>query len=564
MKNNPKIQSSISLDALHIDFKKAYASMSEKNWQKQLISYLNKIKIFSGNSANERMAAGWVAGLCERAYYVAAYGRAINIRQNFEHQLNKRISSTPLPKFLTCPGPVICGKRQPSFTGSILPTLERFQVMERLPKVFRDSVDSIIIGGSMSYVPFFGIRESPTDKDFSDIDALIVINDAFFKKASWEKFMKDDLFPVAEKQKFLNRIKIFQKLVRANSADVFSQRFSVCGKLFTVSIHFVALSVFRRMVHTDLEKSLRTKNDMHYIMRDFRVDPFRHPCHARHTFDGQRIETVIDGYEVNPDGFISSMPGYIISNGKFYLGVYQTVISTAFLVFYDRKGETRRLVKKFENILYREVKYAQKELPSATYAKAHNRYDIFPPGRFEDGRNSYLSAKEVKKYISSPCFNVVGVESDALPEEVISDEKSHLEKNERVRDKARNLLEKWKKETLKKAGIEIENFIDQSNFEVIMPLAKKQGRRWYSVTTIQGIKKVIMRLPCPYKQVNSDDLVVREELCIQIITPWEIMRLEAYERLARRSGKVYVASIMDPADESKHLPMSYALVIPVL
>jgi len=509
------------------------------------------------------MIAGWVAGLCERAYYVAAHKKAIDIRLNFGHQLNEIISSASLPRFLTCFGPVLCGKRQPSFAGSILPTLERFQVMEKLSEAFHGRVDSVIIGGSMSYAPFFGIRENPKDKDFSDIDALIVINNTFFKEASWKKFMKNDLFPMAEKQKFFNRIKIFRKLSRTNAADVFSQRFSVCGKPFTISIHFVTLSVFRRMVYTDLKKSLQSKSDLQYIMRDFRVDPFRHPCHARHTFDGGRVETVIDGYEVNPGGFISSVPGYIISKGKFYPGVYHTVISTAFLVFYDSTSETRRLVKKFENILYQEVKHAQKEFPSATYAKAHNRYDIFPPGRFEGGCNSYLSAGEIKKYIPAPCFNVTGVESGILRGEVTCSEKSHLEKNGRVRDKARVLLEKWKEETLNKAESEINNFISQSNFEVAMSLAKKQGHLWYSVIIIQGAMKAIIRLPYPYKQVNARDLVIREELCVQIITPWEIMRLEAYEKLARISGKVYVASIMDPADESKYLPMSYALVIPV-
>lgn len=564
MKNNSNIQSSISIDALHGDFKKAYASMSAENWQKHLIFFLDRIKLFSGNSSDKRMVAGWVAGLCEHAYYVAAQGRTLDSRLNYEHQLNEIINSISLPGFLNCLGPVLCGKRQPSFAACVLPTLERFQAMERLSEVFNDTVDSIIIGGSMSYVPFFGIRENPKDKDFSDIDALIIINDSFFKKASWKNFINDDFFPEVEKQKFLNRIKIFQKLVRTNAADVFSQRFSICGKPFTISIHFVTLSVFKRMVYTDLKKSLQSKSDVQYIMRDFRVDSFRHPCHARHTFDGSRIETVIDGYEVNPGGFISSVPGYIISSGKFYPGVYQTIISTAFLVFYDRTGETRKLVKKFENILYQEVKRMREEFPSASYAKAHNRYDIFPPGRFENGYNSYLSVEENKKYLLKPCFNIVGVESSILQGEAIKSEKSHMEKNERVRHEAKDFLETWKRETLENAEIEIKNFIDESNFRAVISLAKKQGRRWYLVTTIQSTKKVVIRLPYPYNKVNSINLVIREELCIQAITPWEIMRLEAYEKLALQSGKVYVASVMDPADESKCLPMSYALVIPVL
>lgn len=564
MNNNAYIQSSILLDALHIDFKKIYSSMSEKSWHKQLAFYLNKIKSFSGNPANERMVSGWVAGLCERAYYVAAHEKTVNVRLNLDRQLNEIINSASLPKFLTCPGPVICGKRQPSFVESIIPTLERFQVMERFPEVFGDGIDSIIVGGSMSYVPFFGIRENPKDKDFSDIDTLIIINDDFFKKTSWKKFISDDLFPVIEKQKFLNRIKIFQKFHRSNTVDVFSQRFSLIGKSFTVSNHFVTRSVFRRMVCTDLKESLRAKSDLQYIMRDFRMEPFRHPCHARHTFDGGRFESMIDGHEIKSGGFVSNMPGYIISNEKFYPGVYQTVISPAFLIFYDRTGETTKLVKKFENILYREVKYTRKKSPSATYAKAHNRYDIFPLGRYDEGHNSYLSAKEIKKYMPSPNLNVVGIKSGILPEESASNEMRDSKENERVRDEARNLLEKWKKKTLRNAEIEVENFIDQDNFKIIMSLAKKQESRWYTVVAILCVKKLIMNLPYQYKQGDSNDIVVRKELFTQIITPDDIMRLDAYEKLARISGKVYVATIMDPADERKHLPMSYALVIPVL
>jgi len=106
------------------------------------------------------MVAGWTAALCERAYYTAAYGKTNNVRLNFERQLKEIIKFTSLPKFLSCLGLVICGKRQPSFIESVIPTLERFRVMERLPEVFGIGIDLIIIGGSMSYIPFFGIREN--------------------------------------------------------------------------------------------------------------------------------------------------------------------------------------------------------------------------------------------------------------------------------------------------------------------------------------------------------------------------------------------------------------------
>jgi hypothetical protein len=564
MISNYNKKCSISIDVIHIEFKKAYASISEKNWFDQIFFFLNKIKNFCGDPTDERMVAGWTAALCEHAYYVAAHRKEISVRKNFDRQIKKIINLTFLPKFLTYPGPVICGKRQPSFVESIVPTIERFQVMERLPEVFCEVVDSIIVGGSMSYIPFFGIRENKKNKDFSDIDTLIVINKNFFKKSSWNKFMRDDLFPTAEKKKFLNRIKIFQKLLHNNSAEVFSQRFSICGQSFTVSNHFVTPSVFRRMVYFDLKKSLQTKKDEHYIMRDFRTNIFTHPCHARHTFNGERLESVIDGYKIVPEGFISYMPGYIVSNGKFYPGVYQTVISPGFLVFYDRTGETKKLVNFFKKILYRETKSAQKKFPFASYARAHNRYDIFPPGRFEAGHNSYISAKEIKKFLLPPSFNIFIFESAASSRKIISKKKWQEKKNDFVRYKTKKLLEKWKSNEFKKAESEIKNFINKDNFKAIMSLAKKQDHHWYTVTIIQHSKKITVKLPYSYKQTNSRDSVIHEEVFVQTITPSDIMRLNAYEKLSIITNKVYIASIMDPADEYKKTPISYALIIPVI
>lgn len=564
MKNNAHAKTQNSLDMFHVDFKKAYTSMSEKDWHKQLASYLNKIKSFSGNPTDERIVTGWVAGLCERSYYIVAHGKNPNIRLDFEHRLKEIINSASLPKFLSRPGQIICGKRQPSFIENIIPTLERFQAMEHLPEIFGDGINSIIVGGSMSYVPFFGIRENPKIRDFSDIDTFIVINDNFFKESFWQKFINNNLFLAEEKKKFISRIKIFQKLLRQNAVDVFSQRFSITGKPFTISNHFVTRSVFSRMVYTDLKKSLRSKNDQQYIMRDFRECPFRHPCHARHTFDGERFESLIDGHEIKLGGFVSNMPGYIISNGKFYPGVYQTVISPALLVFYDRTGETTKLVKKFENILYREVKNTRKNSSSATYAKAHNRYDIFPPGRYDEGHSSYVSPKEITKYLPPPNFSVFKTESAILPGEAASYKRRDLKNNVCACAKAMNILGKWKKKTLENAEIEVKKFINQGNFEILISSAKKQECRWYTVTTIPRVKKLIRALPRPYKQDNAGDLIVRKELYTQIITPGDIMRLNAYEKLAQIFGKVYVASIMDPADVRKNVPMSYAIVIPVL
>lgn len=562
MKKKKNNTFSPSIKFVYNSFKKKYSNLNNKNWSKEIATYLKDIQGFSGDKIEQRMIFGWLAGLCERAYYVAAHKKSIKIRKFFEDKLKEVIFSKPLPKFLTEAGPVVCGKSQPSFFSAFTPTLDRYQIMELLPEAFQNNVDSIIIGGSMSYSPFFGIRENKKARDFSDIDGLVVINDNFFKKNSWDLFLKNDIFPLVEKKQFISRIKIFKSLLKRGKVDVFSQRFSVCGKLFTVSLHFVTKSVFEKMVHSDLKNSLKERNDLCYTMRDFRVDPFFHPCHARHTFDGRRVETVIDGYDLPSGGFIAMMPGYIVSDGNLYPGVYQTVISTAFLVFYDKTGETKKLVRGFKNILYKETKRAKEHFILSSYSRAHNRYDIFPPGRFENGHNSYVSPEEQKKYlISSISINPVCV--DLKEKGVVCKTKNHSLKNNSAREKAEKKLDNWKRLVLKSAEDEVSKFLNDKNLDSKILFFKNKGLKCCTVISIPNVSREVVKIPYPYLAGGKKNKLVCEEVIVQIITPWEVMRLRGYEKLARKFRKVYVASIIDPSDAKNKNTMSYAIVVSV-
>jgi len=556
-----RTHSSFLLETLHSRFKKIYADISEKSWQNQLALFLKEIKFFSGDANEKRIVAGLVAALCERSYYIAAHGKKSDTRLDFKSSLKKITNSSLLPSFLFHPGPIACGKRQPSFAEAILPTIERFQVMERLPEIFGETVDSIIIGGSISYIPFFGIRHNLKKNDFSDIDTLIVVNDKFFKMTSWDGFRRDNIFPQTEKELFLKRLETFKHLLSNNAAEVFSQRFTIKGVPFTISNHFVTNSVFKRMVYTDLKKSLSARKDMQYVMRDFRTSYFSHPCHARHTFSGERHEATIECHETPFGGYISDMPGYIIFGGKLYPGVYQTVISPAFLVFYDRTGKTTKLVGEFEKILYQETVSARKQYPSATYAKAHNRYDIFPPGRYDNGHDSYVSPSEMEKYMPPPNFTCFVDGSEIVQDKARGNDVKALKAIRRLRVEAKCLLGKWKRTTLKDAEKKVEKFISRGNYEKRMLSAKKQKLRWHYVVTIPRTKTVSKTFSCEHN--GNGKSISHKAIFTQIITPGDIMRLSAYEKLGRKAGKVYVASIMNPTPGKNNLPSEYALVIPV-
>lgn len=550
----------ISIDDLYIDFRRARSKMNEKNWEDILISFLDKLDRISGIINNERVVIGWLAGLCEHAYYLVAYDKEVDKYLYFKKRFSRIFSLKKLPNFLKNRGDIICGKRQPSFVQTIIPTLKRFQVIECLPRVFNVMIESIIIGGSMSYVPFFGIREEKKTKDFSDIDALIIIDKNFFRKTAWKNFMDSNIFPLSEKKIFLDRLKKFEKLLKNNKADIFSQRFSVIGSLFTISCHFVTSYTFKRMVFTDLRKSLQLRNDFQYLMRDFRANPFTHPCHARHTFNGERIESIIEGKKIGKAGFISNVPGYIIFEKKFFPGVYHTIISPAFLVFYDRTGKTTELVGKFRDILYHEVDNVRKEFPFATYDKAHNRYDIFSPGRYDEGHNSYVSERKIKKYLLPPNFSIIEIESSPLIDEVIYSGKVFIEKNDDTRNEVKEYLRKWKDKTLKRADCRIKDFISKNDFHATASLSKDKVYSWHTVVIIERCNQIIKPLAYPYRKGRSGS-IVRNEVFTQIITPADIMRLEAYEKLVQKFGKVYVSSIKDDVAIDSHLPIGYGVVV---
>ena len=73
-------------------------------------------------------------------------------------------------------------KRQPALIETIKGTLIRLDKLETIENVFKDHVKSIIIGGSMSYGPFYNIRENLDSTGSSDIDLIFVVSDDQLKQ----------------------------------------------------------------------------------------------------------------------------------------------------------------------------------------------------------------------------------------------------------------------------------------------------------------------------------------------------------------------------------------------
>jgi len=65
------------------------------------------------------------------------------------------------------------------------------------------------------------------------------------------------------------------------------------------------------------------------------------------------------------------------------------------------------LVAEFEKLIYKEVQILRQDFLYSTYSKAHNRYDIFAPGRFEEYKDSFISPNDLIKYLPPPDFLIL-------------------------------------------------------------------------------------------------------------------------------------------------------------
>ena len=270
-----------------------YKDLNKSNWQNNISFFLQEIIRVNYNDKKDRAVSGWLASLCEKAYYYGAYKMNKETRFKFKNNLLNIFNLKSIPNFLKEEGEILCGKKQPAFINTLLPTLDRYEVIEKISSVFERGLEGLIIGGSMSYGSFYSVRHNNINNDYSDIDGLVIFDNKFLNNKSFnnEIFVKKDI------DNFLNRLKDFKKIYRNKRADTISHRFSLKDKKYTVSLHFIPISVFEDMVNKKLSEGLRY-TDYEFTIKDYRIDNFNHPCFARHTFDGSRYESIIKSEKI--------------------------------------------------------------------------------------------------------------------------------------------------------------------------------------------------------------------------------------------------------------------------
>ena len=183
------------------------------------------------------------------------------------------------------------GKRQPGLSESIDETLLRYEIAGKLVEAFREKSNGIIIGGSLSYGPFFNVRGNHDETGASDIDGIVVLND--FEKHDGERpFVAPELFDDGDVGQLDERLREFQALYSAGQADIFTQKSTARGRDFDVSLHFMLQHEFDKLVGSGFANALQDGHDQNYVMKDFRSKPFVHPTVPLHGFDKDDVFSV--------------------------------------------------------------------------------------------------------------------------------------------------------------------------------------------------------------------------------------------------------------------------------
>lgn len=373
----------IEIESFKIIFDKIIDNINISNWKEKFIFLLEKLNLSYIHDYHKILIKTWLASFLEQAYQ--CYIKENIDIQIFGGQLQAVLaeSELKLPVFLKTEKSADLGKRKPSFIESVGGTLERFYKIEELENLLKDLADGIIVGGSMSYGPFFNIRKSLDETGSSDIDLIIILDEDKFDIPLWKKLRNSDIISEEEKNIFLERIGKFRDLFKKEELDVFSQKFSIRSTDFDVSIHFFTPSVFDKMVGKYFEDDLSTDKDKVAILRDYRAKEFPHKACAQQNFLGEQYEYRVPPQRQVSGGVITELPAYIIQNQHFYPGIYQNLISPCFSVSYDRTGNTTKRVVKFRDTMEKRLRKEMSEQPNAKLLKSHIRHKIFSPELFK-------------------------------------------------------------------------------------------------------------------------------------------------------------------------------------
>lgn len=369
----------IKLDQLENGIQNFSEGLDIENWGERLVELLMLIKKLDLQDYHALLVKSWLASFLERIYNLYL-SKKTDIHE-FGDQLSSILSSyqSEAPQFLEADRGEILGKRQPDFFESVDGTIERLYVVDQFEKYIREFAQGMIVGGSMSYGPFFNIRKGLDETGSSDIDLIIILEQEKLGTAYWEKLARSNMFSAQEMQVFFNRLSGYRNLLEKGEADIFSHKFHVQDQNFEISVHIFSPAVFEDMVGGEFSQQLAKGHDGVHILRDFKNKEYPYQFCNQQDFSGE-----IHCYQVPPQpkvdgGVIASLPSYEFHDGHFFPGVYHNLISPKFSTHDYSGGEVSEQVRHFRELVEMRFGEEKKSNPSMRLHKSHIRHRVFSP-----------------------------------------------------------------------------------------------------------------------------------------------------------------------------------------
>lgn len=320
-----------------------------------------------------------MASILEDAYY--KYREQGKTAVDLGEVIRDLMQEYELPAFLDGEDSqvVLPGKRQPTMGESIVASLERYHFMEQLEGTFGEKIEGIVVGGSMSYGPFFNVRDG---EDSSDIDAIMVADDTFFDDDEWRGLTDSAILTEEDKALFLARKKVFEQLYKDGEAKVFSQRFTAREGGFNMSAHIMPREVFESIFGSQLSSDMEETGDIVRALRDYKPKRFERPSCDHVGFDDSTVDFILPEQEAVEKGIIATIPAYIMKDRKYYPGLYQCLALPSALMAFDRTGYTTEVTERYSKQVQARLDTERQEYPDAELMNAYPRKAILAPGRY--------------------------------------------------------------------------------------------------------------------------------------------------------------------------------------
>lgn len=264
-------------------------------------------------------------------------------------------------------------KRVPSINESVVATLTRFNTLNILDK-FLDFSHGIVYGGSLSYGPFYNIRDG---KDPSDIDLITIVDFSSLTLGDinfpyGRLFIKDESLEL-----FSKRLMIFkERFANLPYNMCLSHKLDLKNEDFTISMHVISPTLWENMTGERLRTRLRhTLSDTEFVY-DYREVYVNDTFSNLGSFDGKDYKVDITHKDVE-EGKLYKVPLWIKDDDRFHTGQMQNLLVPYFEDYYAHNEIITKNLKIFKEILLSNMVKEETEPSFKNLANMNPRRGVF-------------------------------------------------------------------------------------------------------------------------------------------------------------------------------------------